>query len=236
MVVSEQNRGEAPIRVLLADDHVLFRKGMAKLLDSDTRISVIGECGDGREVLRKAEQLRPDVLVLDLKLPRLSGIDVARELRERFPKMRVLIVTGIDADNYLTEALDAGASGYLLKESEPEAVMAAILAVVEDLFVVTAPAARRTFGALTSGSVRRESFGGMTARELEVLKLTAQGLANKQVARALGLSDKTVRNHIANIYEKLGIHDRSQALLYAVRKGLIDPSVTQPEEGPDVTP
>jgi DNA-binding NarL/FixJ family response regulator len=236
MVVSEQNRGEAPIRVLLADDHVLFRKGMAKLLDSDTRISVIGECGDGREVLRKAEQLRPDVLVLDLKLPRLSGIDVARELRERFPKMRVLIVTGIDADNYLTEALEAGASGYLLKESEPEAVMAAILAVVEDLFVVTAPAARRTFGALTSGSVRRESFGGMTARELEVLKLTAQGLANKQVARALGLSDKTVRNHIANIYEKLGIHDRSQALLYAVRKGLIDPSVTQPEEGPDVTP
>lgn len=236
MVVSEQNRGEAPIRVLLADDHVLFRKGMAKLLDSDTRISVIGECGDGREVLRKAEQLRPDVLVLDLKLPRLSGIDVARELRERFPKMRVLIVTGIDADNYLTEALEAGASGYLLKESEPEAVMAAILAVVEDLFVVTAPAARRTFGALTSGSVRRESFGGMTARELEVLKLTAQGLANKQVARALGLSDKTVRNHIANIYEKLGIHDRSQALLYAVRKGLIDPSVTQPEEGPDIAP
>lgn len=236
MVVSEQNRGEAPIRVLLADDHVLFRKGMAKLLDSDTRISVIGECGDGREVLRKAEQLRPDVLVLDLKLPRLSGIDVARELRERFPKMRVLIVTGIDADNYLTEALEAGASGYLLKESEPEAVMAAILAVVEDLFVVTAPAARRTFGALTSGSVRRESFGGMTARELEVLKLTAQGLANKQVARALGLSDKTVRNHIANIYEKLGIHDRSQALLYAVRKGLIDPSVTQPDEGPDGAP
>ncbi len=236
MVVSEQNRGEAPIKVLLADDHVLFRKGMAKLLDSDTRISVIGECGDGREVLRKAEQLRPDVLVLDLKLPRLSGIDVARELRERFPKMRVLIVTGIDADNYLTEALEAGASGYLLKESEPEAVMAAILAVVEDLFVVTAPAARRTFGALTSGSVRRESFGGMTARELEVLKLTAQGLANKQVARALGLSDKTVRNHIANIYEKLGIHDRSQALLYAVRKGLIDPSVTQPDEGPDGAP
>jgi DNA-binding NarL/FixJ family response regulator len=230
VVVTEQNRGEAPIRVLLADDHVLFRKGMAKLLDSDTRISVIGECGDGREVLRKAEQLRPDVLVLDLKLPRLSGIDVARELRERFPKMRVLIVTGIDADNYLTEALEAGASGYLLKESEPEAVMAAILAVVEDLFVVTGPAARRTFGALTSGSVRRESFGGMTARELEVLKLTAQGLANKQVARALGLSDKTVRNHIANIYEKLGIHDRSQALLYAVRKGLIDPSVTQTDE------
>ncbi len=234
MAVSEQNHGEAPIRVLLADDHVLFRKGMAKLLDSDTRISVIGECGDGREVLRKAEQLRPDVLVLDLKLPRLSGIDVARELRERFPKMRVLIVTGIDADNYLTEALEAGASGYLLKESEPEAVMAAILAVVEDLFVVTGPAARRTFGALTSGSVRRESFGGMTARELEVLKLTAQGLANKQVARALGLSDKTVRNHIANIYEKLGIHDRSQALLYAVRKGLIDPSVTQPEDGPEI--
>lgn len=224
-----------PVRVLLADDHALFRKGIAKLLDADDRIAVVGDAADGREAIRKAEQLRPDVVMLDLKLPKMTGIEVARELIERYPRMRVLIVTGVDADNYLTEALAAGASGYLLKESEPDAVVAAIMCVVQDLFVVTLSAAMRTFGALYSGSVRRDSFDGMTARELEVLKLTATGLANKQVARAMGLSDKTVRNHIASIYEKLGIHDRSQALLYAIRKGLIDPTMSQTEEGQGVT-
>lgn len=226
---------EAPIRVLIADDHALFRKGMARLLEASERISVVGDVGDGREAIRKCEVLHPDVVLLDLKLPKMSGIEAAREIAERFPKTRVLIVTGIDADHYLTEALAVGASGYLLKESEPEAVIAAIGSVMQDLFVVTAPAAKRTFGSLASGSVRRESFDGLTARELEVLKLSAKGLANKQVARMLGLSDKTVRNHVANIYEKLGIHDRPQALLYAVRKGLVDPNLSQAVAGQDET-
>lgn len=224
-----------PIRILIADDHALFRRGIAKLLEADQRIVVVGDARDGREAIRKVEHLKPDVVLLDLRLPKLNGIEVAREIIQRFPHTHVLFVTGIDADTYVTEALAAGASGYVVKEAEPEAVAAAIMSAVEDLFVVTMSVARRAFGAPFSGNVRRDSFDGMTARELEVLKLTASGMANKEVARALGLSDKTVRNHIANIYEKLGVHDRSQTLLYAVRKGLIDPTMSHLPTGQDET-
>lgn len=220
---------QRPIRTIVADDHVLFRRGMAKLLNDDPRMNVVGEAADGKEALRLVETLRPDLVILDLKFPRANGIEVASELLERFPRLKVLIVTGIDADNYVGDALAAGVSGYLLKESEPEAIVAASVSAMHDMFSISATVARRAFGALTSSSVRRESYDGISARELEVLKLTATGLANKQVARTLGLSEKTVRNHIANIYEKLGIHDRSQALLYAVRKGLVDPEATRPE-------
>jgi len=220
---------EPKVRVLLADDHTLFRRGLAKLLADDPRISIVGEAADGQECLRLAEELLPDVAMIDLKLPKMSGIDVAREIIARWPKTKVVIVTGVDADNQVGDALAAGVSGYLLKESEPDAVSAALMAAVNDLFSITFAVARRTFGAMASQSVRRDSFDGVSARELEILKLMASGLANKQVARQLGLSEKTVRNHIANIYEKLGIHDRSQALLYAVRKGLIDPTQTRSE-------
>jgi DNA-binding NarL/FixJ family response regulator len=217
------------VRVLLADDHTLFRRGLAKLLADDPRITVVGEAADGQECMRLAEELLPDVAMIDLKLPKMSGIEVAREMLARLPKIKVVIVTGVDADNQVGDALAAGVSGYLLKESEPDAVSAALMAAVNDLFSITFAVARRTFGAMASQSVRRDSFDGVSARELEILKLMASGLANKQVARQLGLSEKTVRNHIANIYEKLGIHDRSQALLYAVRKGLIDPTQTRSE-------
>jgi DNA-binding NarL/FixJ family response regulator len=217
------------VRVLLADDHTLFRRGLAKLLSDEPWITIVGEAADGQECVRLAEELVPDVAIVDLKLPKLSGIEVAREILARVPKTKVLIVTGVDADNQVGDALAVGVSGYLLKESEPEAVCAAVTAVVNDLFAITNTVARRVFGAMVSQSVRRDSFDGVSARELEILKLMASGLANKQVARQLGLSEKTVRNHIANIYEKLGIHDRSQALLYAVRKGLVDPTQIPPE-------
>jgi DNA-binding NarL/FixJ family response regulator len=221
------------VRVILADDHTLFRRGLAKLLADDPRIKIVGEAADGQECMRLAEELLPDVAIVDLRLPKMSGIEVAREMLAKVPKTKVLIVTGVDADNQVGDALAVGVSGYLLKESEPEAVSAAVTAAVNDLFSITFAVARRTFGAMASQSVRRDSFDGVSARELEILKLMASGLANKQVARQLGLSEKTVRNHIANIYEKLGIHDRSQALLYAVRKGLIDPTQAPPE--PDQT-
>jgi DNA-binding NarL/FixJ family response regulator len=215
---------QRPIKVVIADDHTLFRKGIVSLLNEDTRINVIGEAGDAREALQLVQSLRPDIAILDVKLPKMSGIEAAREITQRFPRVKVLLITGIDSDNQAVDALASGASGYMLKDALPEAVIAAVVATMYDSFVITASVARRAFAALVSSSVRREAYDGISARELEVLKLTASGMANKQVARSLGLSEKTVRNHIANIYEKLGIHDRSQALLYAVRKGLVDPS------------
>jgi DNA-binding NarL/FixJ family response regulator len=212
-----------PIKVVIADDHTLFRKGIASLLNEDGRITVVGEAADGREAIQLAQSLRPDVVILDLRLPKANGIEAAREITQRFPRVKVLFLTGMGTDNQVIEALSSGASGYLLKDAQPDAVIAAVIAAMHDSFVITIGVARRAFGALLSSSVRREAYDGISARELEVLKLTASGMANKQVARTLGLSEKTVRNHIANIYEKLGIHDRSQALLYAVRKGLVDP-------------
>ena len=218
---------QRPIRVVIADDHTLFRKGIASLLNEDERISVVGEAADAKEAIQLAQSLRPDIVILDLKLPKMNGIDAAREIMQRFPRVKVLFLTGLDSDNHVMEALSSGASGYLLKDAQPEAVISAVIATMHDSFIITVAVARRAFGALMSSSVRREAYDGISARELEVLKLTASGLANKQVARTLGLSEKTVRNHIANIYEKLGIHDRSQALLYAVRKGLVDPGTLE---------
>jgi DNA-binding NarL/FixJ family response regulator len=226
---------DRPVRVLLADDHALFRRGLAKLLDDDPRITIVGEAADGQECLRLADSLRPEVAIVDLKLPKMNGVELTREIVTRLPKVKVLILTGVEADTQVGEALAVGASGYLLKESEPDAVIAALMAAVHGLFTITGPVARRTFGAMASRSVRRDAFDGVSAREFEILKLMASGLANKQVARQLGLSEKTVRNHVANIYEKLGIHDRSQALLYAVRKGLIDPTQTQADPGQTAT-
>jgi DNA-binding NarL/FixJ family response regulator len=215
---------ERAIRVVVADDHTLFRKGITKLLNDDSRLTVVGEAADAKEAIERVQSLRPDIVIMDVKLPKMNGIDAAREIAQRFPRVKVLFLTGLDSDNHVLDALASGASGYLLKDALPEAVISAVIAATYGSFIITAAVARRAFGALVSSSVRREAYDGISARELEVLKLTASGLANKQVARSLGLSEKTVRNHIANIYEKLGIHDRSQALLYAVRKGLVDPS------------
>lgn len=215
---------QRPIKVIVADDHTLFRKGMVILLNQDSRITVVGEAASAREAIQLVQSLRPDVVLLDVKLPKMNGIDAAREITQRFPRVKVLFLTGLDSDHHVVDALASGASGYLLKDALPEAVISAVVATMYDTFIITIAVARRAFGALASSSVRREAYDGISARELEVLKLTTSGLANKQVARSLGLSEKTVRNHIANIYEKLGIHDRSQALLYAVRKGLVDPS------------
>ena len=218
------------VRVVLADDHTLFRRGMAILLTEDHRIELVGEAGDAKDAIKLVETLRPDVAILDLKLPKMSGIDAGREIVQRFPRVKVVILTGLDADNHVADALAAGVSGYLLKDSDPEEVVSAVVAAASGSFVITASVARRAFGAVASRSVRQETYDGLSARELEVLKLTATGLVNKQVARTLSLSEKTVRNHIANIYEKLGIHDRSQALLYAVRKGLVDPNSLDSEQ------
>jgi DNA-binding NarL/FixJ family response regulator len=209
-------------RVLIADDQTLFRSGLARLLDSDERVTVVGQAMDGLEAVKTALALKPDVVLMDIKMPNLDGIEAARRIIAENPKIKVLMLTTFEADNHVIQALKAGASGYVLKDSEAGAIVSSILAVVAGERVMASAVANRVVEMLTGTTTPKEFYDGLTAREVEILKMLASGMANKQIAFKLKISDKTVRNHVSNMYEKLNIFDRSQAVLYAVRKGLVE--------------
>jgi DNA-binding NarL/FixJ family response regulator len=209
-------------RVLIADDQTLFRSGLARLLDADERVTVVGQAVDGLEAVKMALALKPDVVLMDIKMPNLDGIEAARRIIGENPKIRVLMLTTFEADNHVIQALKAGASGYVLKDSQAEAIVSSVLAVVAGERVMASAVANRVVEMLTGTTTPKEFYDGLTAREVEILKMLASGMANKQIAFKLKISDKTVRNHVSNMYEKLNIFDRSQAVLYAVRKGLVE--------------
>ena len=209
-------------RVLIADDQTLFRSGLARLLDGDDRVSVIGEAGDGVEAVQKVSTLKPDIVLMDLRMPNLDGIEATRKVVAEHPEVKVLILTTFEADNHVIQALKVGASGYILKDSQPDAIVSSILAVAAGERVMSGAVASRVLEMLTGTTTPKEFYDGLTAREIEILKMLASGMANKQIAYKLKISEKTVRNHVSNMYEKLQIYDRSQAVLYAVRKGLVE--------------
>jgi DNA-binding NarL/FixJ family response regulator len=212
-----------PARVLIADDQTLFRTGLARLLDEDPRVEVVGQAVDGTDVLKQAAGLNPDVILMDLKMPKLDGAEATRRIVAEYPGIKVLILSTFDADSYVLQALRAGASGYVLKDSQPDAIVSSILAVISGERVMANAVANRVLDLLTGATSPKQFYDGLTAREIEILKLLATGQANKQIARQLHISEKTVRNHVSHMYEKLHIYDRSQAVLYAVRKGLVEP-------------
>jgi DNA-binding NarL/FixJ family response regulator len=209
-------------RVLIADDQTLFRSGLARLLDVDDRVSVVGEAVDGADAVKLALSLKPDVVLMDIKMPNVDGIEATRRIISENPKIKVLMLTTFEADNHVIQALKAGASGYVLKDSQAGAIVSSILAVVAGERVMASAVANRVLEMLTGATTPKEFYDGLTAREVEILKMLATGMANKQIAYKLGISEKTVRNHVSNMYEKLGIYDRAQAVLYAVRKGLVE--------------
>ena len=209
-------------RVLIADDQTLFRSGLARLLDVDDRVTVVGEAKDGLEAVKLAAALKPDVVLMDIKMPNIDGIEATRRIVAESPKSKVLMLTTFEADNHVIQALKAGASGYVLKDSEASAIVSSILAVVAGERVMASAVANRVLEMLTGATTPKEFYDGLTAREVEILKMLATGMANKQIAYKLKISEKTVRNHVSNMYEKLGIYDRAQAVLYAVRKGLVE--------------
>jgi DNA-binding NarL/FixJ family response regulator len=211
-----------PIRVLIVDDQTLFRTGLGRLLQADPRIEIVGEAGDGAEAVKLAGSLKPDVVLMDLKMPNLDGIGATREITTNHPDVKVLVLTSFDADSQVIQALKAGANGYLLKDSNVESVVSSLLAVVAGERVMASAVANRVLDMLTGGTSTKEFYDGLTPREMEILKLLAGGMANKQIAYHLTISEKTVRNHVSNMYEKLNVFDRTQAALYAVRKGLIE--------------
>ncbi len=214
--------GMAIARVLIADDQTLFRAGLAHLLNEDPRVKVIGQATDGLEAVRMAQSLKPDVVLMDLKMPNLDGIEATRRIVAELPDTKVLILTTFETDTYVIDALRAGASGYVLKDSQPSAIASGLIAVMSGERVMASAVANRVLEMLTGSTTPKEFYDGLTAREIEILKLIAGGKPNKQIAMRLHISDKTVRNHVSNMYQKLGIYDRSQAVLYAVRKGLVE--------------
>jgi DNA-binding NarL/FixJ family response regulator len=209
-------------RVLIVDDQTLFRSGLARLLGEDPRVDVVGQAVDGLDALAKVVALKPDVVMIDIKMPNMDGIEATRRIVAEHPNVKVLVLTTFDADSFVLQALRAGASGYVLKDSQPEAIVSSLLAVLSGERVMTSTVANRVLDMLTGTSTSKEFYDGLTERELEILKLMASGQANKQIARRLSISEKTVRNHVSHMYEKLQIYDRSQAVLYAVRKGLVE--------------
>ena len=209
-------------RVLIADDQTLFRTGLARLLAEDSRVEVVGQAADGAEAVALALKLKPDVILMDLKMPNVDGIEATRQLVAADPSVKVLILTTFEADNYVIQALKAGARGYVLKDSQASAIVSSIAAVMAGERVMASAVANRVLEMLTGTTTPKEFYDGLTVREIEILKLVANGMANKQIAFRLKISEKTVRNHVSNMYEKLGIYDRSQAVLYAVRKGLVE--------------
>lgn len=212
----------APVRVLIADDQTLFRAGLERLLRDDPRVEVVGTAPNGEEAVKLVPRVRPDVVLMDLKMPKLDGVQATKRILETHPNVKVLMLTTFETDGYVLQALKAGASGYVLKDSKVDSIVTSVLAVVSGERVMASSVANMVLGLLTGTTNQKELYDGLTARELEILKLLAAGVANKQIAFRLKISEKTVRNHVSNTYEKLQIQDRAQAALYAVRKGLVE--------------
>jgi DNA-binding NarL/FixJ family response regulator len=208
------------IRVLIADDHAVVRQGLRTFLELQDEIEVVGEAEDGEEALNEAERLDPDVVLLELVMPRVDGITALHGLRERSPRSRVIVLTTFLDDDKLLPAVRAGAAGYLLKDVEPKELVGAIRTVHAGKALLHPEVTARVLAELVA-SDRPRPASLLTPRETEVLALIARGQPNKVIARELGVSEKTVKTHVSNVLGKLGVTDRTQAALYAVREGLV---------------
>ncbi len=214
------------IRLLLADDHVMLRQGTLAMLTREPDLTVVGEANDGAEAMRLAEVLRPDIVVMDVRMPGVNGIEATRQIRARLPEVQVLVLTAHDDDEYVFALLEAGASGYLLKTAPVSELVKAIRDVAAGESAM-APSIVRKLVHRVSG--RKAAHGddeieALTGREMEVLKLLAQGMTNKQMADALVISDRTVQTHLSNIFAKLGVNSRTEAILMAMKRNLLRPS------------
>lgn len=208
------------IRVLVADDHPVVRKGILALLASEPDIEVVGEAKDGREAVTLAEKLRPDVILMDLVMPGMDGIEAIRHITAQQPETRTLVLTSFAADDQVFPALKAGAVGYLLKDSGPEDLVDAIYEVYRGESSLHPSIARKVLQELSAPPERLPALDPLTEREVEVLRLVARGLSNQEIAGELVISEATVRTHVSNVLGKLHLASRTQAALYALREGL----------------
>jgi NarL family two-component system response regulator LiaR len=211
------------IRVLIADDHPVVRAGIKTMLEKDPNLRVVGEIGEGAQVESLTRQWQPDVLVLDVNMPSLDPVATTRRLKEQCPALHILVLTAYDDDAYVTGLLSAGASGYLLKEEALDTLVAAIRAIAKGESWLSQRIAGR-LARKAIAPVRAVEAEPLTPREREVLRLLALGLSNEEIAEKLSITKRTVQNHVSNIYGKLGLDSRAEAVLYAIRHGVVDVS------------
>jgi DNA-binding NarL/FixJ family response regulator len=212
---------EEPIRVFLVDDHPVVREGLRTFLESRDGIEVVGEAGDGESAVTAIERLHPDVVLMDLVMPGMGGVAAIRRIRERVPTTRVVVLTSFASDDQVIPAVQAGAAGYLLKDVEPSGLEAAIRLVHEGEALLDPQVAGRVMQEVAHPAPGSD-LAALTPREREVLGLLGRGMSNRELADTLVVSEKTVKTHVSNILMKLGLHDRTQAALLAVREGVVD--------------
>jgi len=214
----------SPIRVLLADDHRILREGIRALIDDQEHMQVVGEAEDGLETVKKVAKLQPDVVVMDIAMPLLNGLEATRQIRRDFPQVKVLILTMHDNEEYIRQVLAAGALGYVLKDAAARDLLGAIRTVNQGEAVLSPAITRLVIeDYLRWGDIRPEdTTDGLTAREREVLQLIAEGYTNKEIAGIMSLSVKTVQSHRTNLMNKLDLHDRGELIKYAIQKKIID--------------
>jgi two-component system, NarL family, response regulator LiaR len=211
------------IRVLIADDHAVVRQGLRTFLDLQEDVEVVAEAADGEAAVAEAWRTAPDVVLLDLAMPRLDGVAALPRLREAAPAARVIVLTSFGEDERLFAALRAGAAGFLLKDVEPAELVRAIRTAHAGQAPLSPAVAARMVEEIAHGGDRTPQVDELTPRELEVLRLIAGGRSNKRIALELGVAEKTVKTHVSHVLAKLGLSDRTQAALYAVREGLVGP-------------
>ena len=211
------------IRVLLADDHAVVRKGIRDFLEEEGDIEVIAEAGDGREAMHLVEEYLPDVAVLDIRMPEVTGVEATRHIKAHHPEVRVLILSSYDDDPYVFALLEAGADGYVLKTASGDEIARAVRTVSRGESALSPEIASKVVRQAVSGRPEgaAEQIESLTGRELDVLRLAARGMTNRAIGRELGISHRTVQGHLANTYGKLAVNSRTEAVTEALRRGWI---------------
>ncbi|NMA01385.1 MAG: response regulator transcription factor [Clostridia bacterium] len=213
------------IKVVIADDHALLREGLAKILSLESNFLIVGEANCGDEAIALTRTLKPDVVLMDINMPGLNGIEATKIIKEEMPQVGIIALTIHEDEEYIFELVRAGVSGYILKDIQPEQLIKAIKDVAEGKTAIQPNITAKLLGEFNRLSDRKTnmfSCDQLTARELEVIKLIAQGMPNKEIASTLYISEKTVKNHITNIFRKLNVEDRTQAALFALKNKIVE--------------